>query len=54
MAEALTEVRESLQRNLDLHKQGPAHEQLEQLAKCIDKGLEEVKAEQQAVKEQVQ
>ena len=54
MAEALTEVRESLQRNLDLHKPGPAHEQLEQLAKCIDKGLEEVKAEQQAVKEQVQ
>jgi prefoldin subunit 5 len=53
MAEALTEVRESLQRNLDLHKEGVAHGQLEQLAKCIDKGLEEVKAEQQEVKEQV-
>jgi prefoldin subunit 5 len=53
MAEALTEVRESLQRNLDLHKEGPAHEQLEQLAKCIDKGLEEVKGDQQEVKEQV-
>jgi prefoldin subunit 5 len=53
MAEALTEVRESLQRNLDLHKEGPAHGQLEQLAKCIDKGMQEVKAEQQEVKEQV-
>jgi prefoldin subunit 5 len=53
MAEALTEVRESLQRNLDLHEEGPAHGQLEQLAKCIDKGLKEVKAEQQEVKEQV-
>jgi hypothetical protein len=53
MAEALTEVRESLQTNLDLHKDKPAHEQLEQLAKCIDKGLQEVKAEQQEVKEQV-
>jgi hypothetical protein len=49
MAEALTEVRESLQRNLDLHKEGVAHGQLEQLAKCIDKGLQEVKAEQQEV-----
>jgi len=54
MAEALTEVRASLQRNLDLHKEGPAHGQLERLAKCIDKGLEEVKAEQQEVQEQVQ
>jgi prefoldin subunit 5 len=53
MAEALTEVRESLQRNLDLHKEGPAHEQLEQLAQCIGKGLEEVKAEQKEVKEHV-
>jgi len=53
MAGALTEVRESLQRNLDLHKEGPAHGQLEQLAKCIDKGLEEVKGELQEVKEQV-
>jgi hypothetical protein len=53
LAEALTEVRASLQRNLDLHKPGPAHGQLERLAKCIDKGLEEVQAEQQQVKEQV-
>jgi hypothetical protein len=54
MAEALTEVRASLQRNLDLHKPGPAHEQLEQLARCIDTGLEAVKVEQHEVKEQVQ
>lgn len=54
MAEALTEVRVSLQRNLDLHKPGPAHEQLEQLAECIDNGLEAVKVEQHEVKEQVQ
>jgi len=53
MAEGLTEVRESLQRCLDVNKPGPAHGQLEQLAKCIDKGLEEVKGEQQEVKEQV-
>src|SRR5437868_6184744 len=39
MAEALTEVRESLQRCLDLNKPGPAHGQLEQLAECIDSGL---------------
>jgi prefoldin subunit 5 len=54
MAEALVEVRESLQRNLDLNKPGPAHGQLERLAGCIDKGLEAVKAEQQEVKEQCQ
>jgi len=53
MAEALTEVRESVQRNLDMNKPGPAHGQLERLAGCIDRGLAEVKAEQQEVKEQV-
>lgn len=53
MAEALTEVRESLQRNLELHEPGAEHGQLERLAGCIDRGLEEVKAEQQEVKEQV-
>ncbi len=53
MAEALTEVRESLQRNLDSNKPGPAHGQLERLAGCIDRGLAEVKEEQQEVKEQV-
>ena len=54
MAEALTEVRESLQRNLDVNKPGVQHSQLERLAGCIDKGLEAVKVEQQEVKEQVQ
>jgi prefoldin subunit 5 len=53
MAEALTEVRESLQRNLDLNKPGAAHGQLERLAGCIDRGLAEVKAEQEEVKEEV-
>ena len=53
MAEALTEVRESLQRNLDVNKPGLAHGQLERLAGCIDRGLAEVKEEQQEVKEQV-
>jgi hypothetical protein len=54
MAEALTEVRESLQRNLDLNKPGAAHGQLEKLAGCIDRGLAAVKEEQQEVKEQVE
>jgi hypothetical protein len=53
MAEALTEVRESLQRNLDLNKAGAAHGQLERLAGCIDRGLAEVKDDQDKVKEQV-
>ena len=53
MAEALLEVRESLQRNLDLNKAGAEHGQLERLAGCIDKGLEEVKAEQKELKEQI-
>jgi prefoldin subunit 5 len=53
MAEALTEVRESLQRNLDLNKPGAAHGQLERLAGCIDRGLAEVKEAQEEVKEEV-
>jgi hypothetical protein len=54
MAEALTEVRESLQRCLDMNKPGPAHGQLERLAECVDEGLQEVKAEQQEVRKQVE
>jgi hypothetical protein len=54
MAEALTEVRESLQRCLDLNKPGPAHGQLEQLAGCIDSGLASVKVEQEEVRQQVE
>jgi hypothetical protein len=53
MAEALTEVQESLQRNLELNKPGPAHGQLEQLAECIESGLASVKAEQEEVRQQV-
>jgi prefoldin subunit 5 len=54
MAEALAEVRASLGRNLKLNKPEPAHGQLEQLVGCIDRGLAEVKAQQQQLQEQVQ
>jgi hypothetical protein len=54
MAEALVEVRASLQRNLDLNKPGPAHGQLARLAGCIDRGLLEVKEERQQIKEQAE
>jgi hypothetical protein len=53
MAEALTEVQESLQRNLALHKPGPAHGQLERLAGCIASGLGCVEQEQAEVRQQV-
>jgi hypothetical protein len=53
MAEALTEVEESLQRNLALNKPGPAHGQLERLAGCIASGLACVKEEQEEVRQQV-
>jgi MULE transposase domain len=54
MAEALAEVRASLQRNLDLNKPGPAHGQLVRLAGCIDRGLAGVDEEQQQIKKQVE
>jgi hypothetical protein len=54
MAEALLEVRASLRRNLGLNKPGPAHGQLARLAGCIDRGLAEVKEEQQQIKKQVE
>src|SRR3954470_22163892 len=54
MAEALGEVRASLQRNLELQRPGPAHGELARWAGCIDRGLQEVQAEQQQVREQVQ
>jgi hypothetical protein len=53
MAEALAEVQESLQRNLELHQPGPAHGQLERLAECIASGLACVQAEQEEVRQQV-
>jgi hypothetical protein len=54
MAEALVEVRASLQRNLDLNQPGPGHTQLARLAGCIDRGLGAVKGQQQQIKEQVE
>jgi hypothetical protein len=54
MAEALREAQESLQRNLELNKPGPAHGQLEQLAGCIASGLACVQQEQEEVRQQVQ
>jgi hypothetical protein len=53
MAEALTEVQESLQRNLELNKPGVAHGQLERLAGCIESGLASVKEDQEEVRQQV-
>jgi len=52
MAEALGEVRASLQRNLDANRGGCAHAQLQRLARCIDRGLAEVQAEQEEVRQQ--
>jgi hypothetical protein len=54
MAEALAEVQESLQRNLELNKPGPAHRQLEQLAGCIESGLASVQSEQEEVRQHVE
>jgi hypothetical protein len=54
MAEALTEVRQSLGRCLEMNKPGAAHTQLARLAGCIDRGLAEVKAEQEEVKKQTE
>ncbi len=54
MAEALREVQESLQRNLELNKPGPAHGQLERLAGCIHSGLACVQQEQEQVRQQVE
>jgi hypothetical protein len=53
MAAALSEVQESLERNLELNKPGPAHGQLAQLAECIASGLASVQAEQAEVRQQV-
>lgn len=54
MAEALVDVRASLQQNLDLNKPGSEHGQLAQLARCIDRGLAEVKEERHQIKKQVE
>ena len=54
MAEALGDVRASLPRNLDAHRGGPAHTQLQRLAGCIDRGVAEVQAEHHIVRQQRQ
>ena len=54
MAEALREVQESLQRNLELNKPGPAHGQLQRLEGCLASGLACVKQEQEEVRQQVE
>ena len=54
MAEALSEVRESLWRVLALDKPGSAHGQLARLAVHIDQGLAEVNDQQGRVREQVE
>lgn len=53
MAEALHEVGESIQRNLDTHQGGFAEEQLGRLAKCIQSGLEHVEKQQETIREYV-
>jgi hypothetical protein len=53
MAEALGEVRASLQRNLDAHFGGPPQAQLQRLAGYIDRGLAAVQTEQAAVRQHV-
>src|SRR5713101_4663102 len=54
MAEALGDVRASLQRNLDANRGGRAHTQLQRLAGCIDRGVAEVQAEHYVVRQQQQ
>jgi hypothetical protein len=54
MAEALGDVRASLQRNLDANRGGRAHTQLQRLAACIDRGVAEVQAEHQVVRQYLQ
>ena len=54
MAEALGDVRASLQRNLDAHHGGRAHTQLQRLAACIDRGVAEVREEHTVVRQHLQ
>jgi hypothetical protein len=54
MAEALSQVRESLGRVLALSKPGPAHGQLARLAGCIDEGLAEAREQREQVQVQVE
>jgi hypothetical protein len=51
MAEALGDVRASLQRNVAANRGGRAHTQLQRLAACIDRGVAEVQAEHQVIRQ---
>ena len=54
MAEALHEVRESIQRNLEEQQGGFAEGQLSRLAACIQNGLNEVEEQQETIREYVE
>jgi len=54
LAEALGDVRASLQRNLDAHRGGRAHTQRQRLAGCLDRGVAAVQAEHHVVRQQRQ
>jgi hypothetical protein len=54
MADALHEVRESIQRNLDERKGGFAEEQLNRLGQCITTGLDKVEEQQETIREYVE
>ncbi len=53
MAEALHEVHASIRRNLCEAKGGFAEEQFGRLAECIERGLDEVKEQQETIREYV-
>jgi hypothetical protein len=50
MAAALDEVQQSLRRNLDANQGGCAERDLGRLARCIDRGLEAVRNEQETIR----
>jgi hypothetical protein len=54
MADALNEVKDSIQRNLDEQRGGFAEEQLGRLTECIASGLEDVKEQQETIREYVE
>lgn len=54
MADALGEVRQSLQRAVEEKKKGSTESRLQRLVSIIDRGLDEVKEEQAAIREQTQ
>jgi hypothetical protein len=53
MAEALGEVRQSLDRCVAAKKRGPAEKQLQRLTACIDRGLDLVADMQAKIRQDV-